>query len=117
MSLGFHLKKEREKRNWSQVEVAKKVGITNAVLSNYERDYRDPDTETLKKLADLYNVSTDFLLGRTENQSSKNMDEEEFKNTISDPELKRWYSELPNSNEEDLQKWRKMWEIIKYEDK
>src|SRR5690606_3461918 len=113
----FHLKKEREKRNWSQVEVAKKVGITNAVLSNYERDYRDPDTETLKKLADLYNVSTDFLLGRTENSSPMNMDEEEFKKAISDPELKRWYSELPNSDEEDLQKLRKMWDIIKNEDK
>lgn len=117
MSLGFRLKKEREKRSWSQVEVANKVGITNAVLSNYERDYRDPDTETLKKLADLYDVSTDFLLGRTENSSPMNMDEEEFKKAISDPELKRWYSELPNSNEEDLQKLRKMWEIIKNEDK
>ncbi|HJF30800.1 MAG TPA: helix-turn-helix domain-containing protein [Sporosarcina psychrophila] len=117
MSLGFHLKKEREKRNWSQVEVAKKVGITNAVLSNYERDYRDPDTETLKKLADLYNVSTDFLLGRTENSSPMNKDEEAFQKAISDPDLKRWYSELPNSDEEDLQKLRKMWDIIKNEDK
>ncbi|EGQ19218.1 XRE family transcriptional regulator [Sporosarcina newyorkensis 2681] len=117
MSLGFRLKKEREKRSWSQVEVANKVGITNAVLSNYERDYRDPDTETLKKLADLYDVSTDFLLGRTENSALINKDEEEFQKAISDPDLKRWYSELPNSNEEDLQKLRKMWEIIKNKDK
>jgi transcriptional regulator with XRE-family HTH domain len=71
MSLGYRLKKEREKRNWSQKYVAEKIGITNTVLSNYERDYRDPDTETLKKLADLYGVSTDYLLGLTDNPQSK----------------------------------------------
>ncbi|WP_437831705.1 helix-turn-helix domain-containing protein [Niallia taxi] len=62
MSLGSRLKNEREKRNWSQLFVASKIGITNAVLSNYERDVRDPDTSTLKKLADLYEVSTDYLI-------------------------------------------------------
>jgi transcriptional regulator with XRE-family HTH domain len=65
MSLGSRLKKEREKRNWSQLYVAEKIGITNAVLSNYERDVRDPDTSTLKKMADLYEVSTDYLISGT----------------------------------------------------
>ncbi len=68
MSLGKRLKREREKRNWSQMYVAGKVGITNTVLSNYERDYRDPDTDTLTKLADLYEVAVDYLLGRTEKE-------------------------------------------------
>ncbi|GKU82694.1 helix-turn-helix domain-containing protein [Niallia sp. NCCP-28] len=67
MSLGSRLKNEREKRNWSQLHVAKKVGITNAVLSNYERDVRDPDTNTLKKLADLYDATTDYLISGTKN--------------------------------------------------
>src|SRR5690606_7862224 len=110
MSLGSRLKNEREKRKWSQVDVAKKIGITNAVLSNYERDIRDPDTETLKKLAELYDVTTDYLLGRVDNN-----DEEEFQTVINDPELKRWHRELPKSSEEDLRKLRKMWEIIKSE--
>ena len=96
MSLGTRLKKERRKRNWSQVDVANRVGITNAVLSNYERDVRDPDTTTLKKLADLYEVSTDFLIqGSDYNDSSKRV-EKEFQQVITDPDLKRWYSELPN---------------------
>ncbi|MFT9117868.1 MAG: helix-turn-helix transcriptional regulator, partial [Sporolactobacillus sp.] len=63
MCLGNRLRSEREKRRWSQLEVAKRIGITNAVLSNYERGSRDPDTSTLKKLADLYEVSVDYLLG------------------------------------------------------
>ena len=64
VSLGNRLKSEREKWGWSQKFVATKTGISNAVLSNYERDYRDPDTDTLKKLAELYEVETDYLLGR-----------------------------------------------------
>lgn len=112
MSLGSRLKKEREKRNWSQVYVAKKIGITNAVLSNYERDYRDPDTATLKKLALLYEVNTDYLLGMTDNPSSSDK-KEFFPATIKDPELNHWYKELPKSGEEDLRKLKQMWEIIK----
>jgi len=69
VSLGKRLKRERERKGWSQLYVAEKLGITNAVLSNYERDYRDPDTDTLTKLADLYDVSIDYLLGRIDNPS------------------------------------------------
>ncbi|UOF92966.1 helix-turn-helix domain-containing protein [Fodinisporobacter ferrooxydans] len=54
----------------TQMEVANKLGISNGTLSGYERNYRDPDTETLKKLADLYEVSVDYLLnGKTETTS------------------------------------------------
>lgn len=113
MSLGSRLKKEREKRNWSQVYVAKKIGITNAVLSNYERDYRDPDTETLKKLALLYGVKTDYLLGLTDDPAPS--EKEEYPTVIKDPELERWHKELPKSNEEDLRKLRQMWKIMKGE--
>lgn len=73
MSLGERLKKERERKGWSQLFVAEKIGITNTVLSNYERDYRDPDTSTLTKLADLYDVDTDYLLGRSEKRRSMEM--------------------------------------------
>lgn len=69
MSLGKKLKYEREKHNWSQHEVAKKIGISNTVLSNYERDYRDPDTNTLKALADIYDVSIDYLLERDDSNN------------------------------------------------
>lgn len=73
MSLGERLKKERERKGWSQLYVAEKLGITNTVLSNYERNYRDPDTSTLAKLADLYDVDTDYLLGRSDKRRSMEM--------------------------------------------
>lgn len=60
--LGSRLKKARESCRLTQIEVSKKLGISNGTLSGYERNYRDPDTETLSELAKLYNVSIDWLL-------------------------------------------------------
>lgn len=67
MSLGKRLKEVREKRGYTQIAVAKKLGITNTALSNYERGERDPDTTLLKRLAELYLVSIDWLLGSNQN--------------------------------------------------
>lgn len=74
MSIGARLKLEREKKGWSQFDVAEQIGITNAVLSNYERNYRNPDIHTLAKLADLYQISTDYLLGRVEESTPNQKD-------------------------------------------
>jgi transcriptional regulator with XRE-family HTH domain len=66
MGLGCRLREARDAKGWSQVYVAKLVGITSQALSNYERGERDPDTPLLNTLADLYDVSTDYLLCRTD---------------------------------------------------
>ncbi|HHY74084.1 MAG TPA: helix-turn-helix transcriptional regulator [Bacillus bacterium] len=58
--IGERLKKLRGKM--SQEEVATKIGISRARLSHYETGRSELDTEILKKLADFYNVSTDYLL-------------------------------------------------------
>lgn len=65
--LGKRLKESRNRMKLSQQDAAKSLGISNGTLSGYERDYRKPDTETLEKLADFYEVSIDYLLGRTDN--------------------------------------------------
>ena len=62
MTLGDRLKEARKKIGYTQMDIAKKLGITNGALSGYERNYRDPDTEMLKRIANLYGVSTDYLL-------------------------------------------------------
>ncbi|MEH7234484.1 helix-turn-helix domain-containing protein [Bacillus safensis] len=81
MTLGERLKFVRAQKKWSQEYAAEKIGISKAVLSNYERNYRDPDTNTLKKISEIYNVSTDFLLGRDEDED------------ISDPVLSAAFKE------------------------
>ncbi|MFC7441431.1 helix-turn-helix domain-containing protein [Laceyella putida] len=62
--LAKQLREARKKANMMQKDAAKKLGISNVTLSQYENGIRNPDPETLLKLADLYNVSTDWLLGR-----------------------------------------------------
>lgn len=97
MSLGQRLKAERERRNWSQKFVAEKVGITNTVLSNYERNYRDPDTETLRKLADLYEVSVDYLLGRDSKNDLPELTEKDKRDIKKD--LESIINNLENPND------------------
>lgn len=66
-TLGGRLRAARERKGWTQTYVCKKLGIPNGTFSGYERDYRTPDPELLIKLAELYEVTTDYLLGRTDN--------------------------------------------------
>ena len=52
-----------------QAEVAQYLGIAQTVYSRYERGYQTIPLEHLLKLADLYQVTTDYLLGRTDKYS------------------------------------------------
>jgi HTH-type transcriptional regulator, competence development regulator len=50
----------------TQEEVAGRIGISRARYSHYENGRSEPDTDILNKLADYYDVSVDYLLGRTD---------------------------------------------------
>ncbi len=109
--LANRLKSLREERGYLQKFVADKLGIRSNTLSGYENGTRSPDPEMLVELAKLYNVTTDYLLGRS---NDPNLTEEEaFEAFKNDPTLERWYKELPKSKEEDLQRLRKIWEAFK----
>jgi len=116
---GERLKQLRKEKNLTQSELGNKINVTKVSISGYESGNRTPDTDTLQRIADFFEVSTDYLLGRTESPSysQEENDEAEFQAFANDPELKRWYRELPQSKEEDLQMLRKMWEVIKKETK
>lgn len=58
----------REK-NWSQIDVAKKIGITNAVLSNYERNHRDRDSKFLCNISRSLKCIDGLSFGRAEKPS------------------------------------------------
>ena len=65
--MGKRLRLLREKSGLSQKFVAEQIGVKNNTLSGYESGNREPDSETLTKLADYYEVSTDDLQGRSDN--------------------------------------------------
>ncbi|MFD1953769.1 helix-turn-helix domain-containing protein [Paenibacillus thailandensis] len=60
------LKEARHKRGWSQLKLSVESGVCRGAISHYERAYRQPDLDQLARLADVLNVSTDYLLGRSE---------------------------------------------------
>ncbi|GHU59435.1 hypothetical protein FACS1894133_6210 [Clostridia bacterium] len=55
----------RKEKGVSQREVAERVGVAQALLSHYERGQREPGLSFIVKIADYYDVSADYLLGRT----------------------------------------------------
>jgi len=62
----LNLKKLRTSRDLLQKDVANYLGITTSAYGFYEQGKRQPDPETISKLANFFNVTTDYLLGRTE---------------------------------------------------
>ena len=55
----------RQEKGISQRQAAKALGISQALLSHYENGAREPGLVFVVKACDFYNVSADFLLGRT----------------------------------------------------
>ena len=53
----------RQARNMSQVELANRLGVTKQSVSNWENDNIQPSIEMLMKLAAVFSVSTDYMLG------------------------------------------------------
>lgn len=70
MKFGEFLANLRKERGFYQKEVAAYLNVTVATISNYEKGVHAPDLDTLVKLADFYDVSTDYLLQRTQCKAS-----------------------------------------------
>lgn len=64
MSFAVMLKQLREQSRLSQKDIADYLGITRQAVASYELAKREPDYEILKKLADYFGVSIDYILGR-----------------------------------------------------
>jgi transcriptional regulator with XRE-family HTH domain len=71
MNYGERLKKLRESKKLSQQQLADRLKINRSTYARYELGQTQPDFETLEKLADFFEVSTDYLLGRTDIKSTK----------------------------------------------
>lgn len=63
--LGDRLKELRKDKNITQKELSKVLNIQNTTLSQYENGINEPNDEMKIKIADYFNVTVDYLLGRT----------------------------------------------------
>lgn len=77
--IGKRLKTVRTEKKITQSEVAAFLGCARTTYTQYETGVSEPDINTINKLADYFDVSSDFLLGRSEST---------IKSDISDADIK-----------------------------
>ena len=95
--VGERIRALREGVNLSQTKIAKLVGTTQSSIGRYECDDSDPPFSTLIWYADYFDVSLDYIFGRTEKPEGKLY---EFKPTVEDNDDMRLFIEMcfdPNS--------------------
>lgn len=68
VDFGNILKTLRLRKNMTQAQLAQKLGLTKSVISAYETGLRLPSYDILIHIAQIYNVSTDYLLGLNRKQ-------------------------------------------------
>ena len=75
MAIGKSLKRFRKELKLTQTSVAEKLGILQQTYYKYENDKATPSADFVIKLADAYNVSADYLLGRSDEPRPPKFDE------------------------------------------
>lgn len=75
-SFARRFKQLREMRGWTQEDAAEKLGVSRPTIAGYESEEKNriPREETLHKIADLFGVTTDYLLGRTDDPKRSDLD-------------------------------------------
>lgn len=73
---GKNLAQLRKERKLSQYDLAEKLGFSRGQVANYEQGTRQPDFDTLQKIADFFDVSIDMLLDRPTKETNRNTKDE-----------------------------------------
>lgn len=110
--LGETLKKLRLERDLTQAELAQTIGLARGTYTHYEHGTREPNIETLIKLAKYFDVSVDYLLGITTIRNAYDSttwsfrDSEELKNLTHDEfdAVVYWINSIKNYNKTDFRK-------------
>ncbi len=107
--------KKKKESTWTQTYVANKLGVARTTYTAYENNTKQPPMETILKIADLFNVTTDFLLGR---ESISNRIETSMLNiTTHDPELGLWFKDIKDASPEKREELKRFWEFIMQNEK
>jgi len=108
--LGERLRDLRKNRSMTQEELGKIINVTKVSVSGYENGNRSPDTETLQKIADFFDVSTDYLLGRDDPKDQL----EHYKNKIAKefPDADLMFEDMESLSADQLEE---VYKFIKYQ--
>lgn len=64
--LGQRIRSLRKEKKITQQDLANYLKLGKSTISQYENNINEPDTTTIQKIADFFNVSVDYLFGRTD---------------------------------------------------
>lgn len=74
----------RKKHGYTQVSLAQTIGVSKGTVAMWETGKRTPDFETLIRLSDLFDVRTDYILGKSNDSSSAKLSDDDIE------QLGRW---------------------------
>lgn len=89
MNIGERIKQARLEKGLDQLALCEKLSIEQSTLSNYENGRRIPKPDMIVKMADIFGVSTDYLLGKTDLRNYN-----DYKATITDKDERNIQREL-----------------------
>jgi HTH-type transcriptional regulator, competence development regulator len=119
--LGETIAKLRKEKGLSQYELADRLGFSRGKLSNYEQGSRQPDYDTLKKIADYFNVSIDQLLGREEKVKTKEDSLDEINKLVKEYGIEQFgffdIEKWKDLSSEDIEEIKKHFEYVVFQAK
>ncbi len=109
MTLGESIFQLRRKKNWSQSKFAEALGIHMRNIAKYEKDLATPSALVLKKIAEVFEVSADYLLfGDTDSIAAAK---------VSDRELLKDFEEIEKLDKEDKEFVKRFLQMVKAKNK
>ncbi len=106
MDIGERIKNLRMNLKITQTQLAKNAGLTSAAISQFEAGTRKPSFDALSKLANVLNVSMDFLLGKKEEAQKETINKEYIE----------MIKNIMNFSEENKQLMFELYEFVKERD-
>lgn len=122
------LKAEREALKqkdpkWTQEYIADLIGVARSTYTAYENGSKIPPMDTANKLADIFNITTDYLQGRTENRrvfggdSMTEQEQAEFEAFINNPEYGIFFKDYLSAPEERREEMRIIFKVLMEKEK
>ena len=105
----------RRERGMTQAELAQRLGVSKSSISMYERGNREPELDLLERMADLFGVSVNTMLGRSEPElvNSDPALTEYLEQLRDRPELRMLFSVTKNATKKDVEAAVKIIEALR----
>lgn len=115
MNFAHRLKQLRKSFDLTQESFANKISSSRSTIAGYETERKEPDYETLKKIADFFDVSVDYLLGITDIKKIEQSSSDKEKDN-SNPFL-REFEGLSEESKKEVEKYMELLKIKEQMDK